>query len=540
MDANTAIALASMATAILALFVAMFQVKLEESIEARRKGKIDKLALGEWAITWPETKLIIFKLSSLLHIRSPFDDPRVLTVPFITIGALQDCLRQEALAERRGMLSRRMTSRLVQAATQYIAIGGGSGSGRIYAVRETTRKKSEACWSDAMDMCGITRQYWRLLTSVSARTCDGTIRPAGAVTNLHSILGFARAMGLRRVVKQGTSITMTNGGASITVDLKASIDGSTQFAHFGGSPNSRYVIIDEMSQQTAESIYADALWAAGCVPVASRLAYGRVATALSGSIGKYREQHEEIVSWPDAVQPPILARTDPNSRQIFHEWASGFLKARKCCNNESIADPRRVSLLALTQRPDPAIITCIRTYPKTMLSEEQLKACYHAAWWCIEHWWLDSYQVMCQTRQLAERPRLPLPDVNMIGCEFVTDIAQAKAWCQAVWPRESVLVDSGCWSNCIKQVSAWHSQAVTSVGSVFGLLEQSILMKVLQIWKLNVVSERLWAGSEATKGAYDAAICEAMLLNMALLAIAADSSASDPSENNKVLEVEFG
>jgi hypothetical protein len=310
MDVGTAVGISSMVLALLALFVAIVQVNIQASIESRRKGKTDKLALGDWAITWPQARNLAFEILNILHIRLPFGDPKILTVPFITVGALEDCLRKEASSEGRGLIDRRMKSRLVESATSSIATGSGRFTGRMYAVRSTTRKRPEACWADAMDMCGITRKYWPLLTGASALACDGAIRPANAVTNLHSLGGFARAMGLRYIEIKGTRITMTNGGASVYLDQYAGFDRPTKLAHFSGSPNGRYNILEEMSQQTAASVYADAVWSDGCVPNPFRLEM-KLPAGTAKDIGK---RH---VTWPSSINPPTLDYNDPLSEEKF-------------------------------------------------------------------------------------------------------------------------------------------------------------------------------------------------------------------------------
>jgi hypothetical protein len=295
-------------------------VNIQASIEARRKGKTDKLALGDWAMTWPQLRLAVFLTLDFLFLTSPFGDPRILTVPFITIGALEDCLRNESQALGRQPLQRRMVARLVESASQSIATGAGRFTGRMYAVRATTRKRSEACWSDAMDMCGITRKIWPLLTSASAQACDGAIRPANAVTNLHSLLGFARAMGLRQIERQGTRITMTNGGASIYLDQYAGVDRPTRLAHFSGSPNGRYFIIEEMSQQTAASIYTDAVWADGCIPVASRL------DSFTPGKSKSQETGKQRMFWPSQLSASNIPRVHQPSQNLSEALAPACLR----------------------------------------------------------------------------------------------------------------------------------------------------------------------------------------------------------------------
>ncbi|KAF2258915.1 hypothetical protein CC78DRAFT_548756 [Lojkania enalia] len=530
MDIANIVAIVTLIVALFALFAAVVQVNIQASIEERRKGKTDKLALGEWAITWPQAKGIVFGIFSTLRIPLQFGDPRIITVPFITVGALEDCLRAEASKEKRGNIERRMKARLVESATRSIAIGSGRFTGRMYAVRNTTRKRSEACWSDAMDMCGITREYWPLLTGASALACDGAIRPANAVTNLHSLWGFARAMGLRVIEINGTRITMTNGGASIYLDQYAGIDRPTRLAHFSGSPNGRYNILEEMSQQTAESVYADAVWSDGCVPVPSRL-------EPNSPLGVLKETGKRRVAWPTSINPPILDDNCPPSKEMFSSWAMEFVTI---CNREQ-PKPGRVGYIELIKAREPAVISCIRTYPIKELSSEQKKACNEALLWCVDHWWRDPNQAN-NAHGRVETPRLPLPDVSYISSEFVTGRAQAARWCHTARALESVPVDMECWNNCCryaKKASSGQYQANNTLSHG----EQAVLVKFLQGWKLYNFTYKPYDGELArnqdTAGAAST-ICEILLVAMALLSIAMDSSQMGSSEVNKALEIELG
>jgi hypothetical protein len=532
MDVGTVVAISSMGIALLALLAAIAQVNIQSSIEARRKGKTDKLAIGEWAITWPQARAMAFETLRLLHIPSPFGDPKILTVPFITVGALQDCLRNEAISEKRSPIGRRMESRLVESATRSIATGDGRFTGRMYAVRGTTRKRSEACWSDAMDMCGITRKYWPLMTGASALACDGAIRAANAVTNLHSLWGFARAMGLRSIEINGTRITMTNGGASIYLDQYAGVDRPTRLAHFSGSPNGRYNILEEMSQQTCESIYADAVWSDGCVPVHSRL-------EPKYPLGVIKDTANRRITWPFSMSPPSLARNDPVSEEVFFTWASQFLQEYK--NQYQQLGCTEVTCIQLIEAGEPAIISCIRTYPKSELSVEQVQSCSNALLWCVQHWWRDPYQVGQLQRGGPDLPRVPLADITQISSEFVTGRAQAILWCRAMETHESVPVEPNCWASCCMYAELLSiNQASTPI---LQRVHQIVLVKVLQAWKLHIFCNKLTnhgAQSNAALQELAAATSEMILLTMALLSISLDSSQIGLSEVNKSLEIELG
>lgn len=517
MDTGTAIATASMAVAVLALFVAIAQVNIQQSIEARRKGKTDKLALGAWAITCPQVRGIAFDVLGFFRIRSPFGDPAILTVPFITVGALEDCLRRGAAGEGRGALDRRMRDRLVESATQSIATGGGRFTGRMYAVRGTTRKRSEACWSDAMDMCGITRTYWPLLTGASAIACDGAIRPANAVTNLHSLWGFARAMGLRDIEISGTRITMTNG---------------------------RYHILEEMSQQTAQSIYSDAVWSSGCVPSPARLVLDVV-----GGIPD-RSSSSRRVAWPGHLNTPILALSDESDEAKYTEakftaWAEELVRGDVAMQGQ--LDARQVSFFRLLQDREPCLISCIRTFPRNELSNGQRSACAKALLWCTRHWWRDPYQTLQRTGPngttvIADRPELPLPSTVHISSEFVTATSQAMAWCQAVRSCKRIPVDAETWTACVRFAEAGAD--ITRPDLLLPYGQQMSLLKILQGWKLHVFAAKIRRPG-LPKNMPDpanqaVAACELLLITMATLAISSDASRMGSGEVAKALEIELG
>jgi hypothetical protein len=86
------------------------------------------------------------------------------------------------------------------------------------------------------------------------RHVGGAMRLANAVTNLRSLWGYARTMGLRHVENQETRITKKWRRGNI-LDQYAGVDQPTRLAHFNGSPNGQYKIIEKMSQQATESIY---------------------------------------------------------------------------------------------------------------------------------------------------------------------------------------------------------------------------------------------------------------------------------------------
>ncbi|KAK3997905.1 hypothetical protein QBC44DRAFT_314645 [Cladorrhinum sp. PSN332] len=532
MDLATSLSISTMVVTLVALVVAIAQVNVQLAVEARRKGKIDRLAIGDWAISWPQTRVLMHRLLGIFFIRSRLRNPHTVEVPFVTIGALQEYLKREARAEGRRPLDRRIVNRLVKTATESLATGSGQFSGRIYDTRETTRKKSEACWSDALDMCGIARQHWppKLLSSMSAQTCDGVIRPANAVTNLHSIMGFARAMGLRDVDMENgnTHVTLSNGGASIYIDNDLGHGTLAKQAHFSGSPNARYCVLNEMSQQTAESVYADALWSAGYVPVADRLTPLRIPP---DGRGRYRLAGEELtIIWPSSLMPPALDKNDKSCRQTFQAWATEFIANLAAGEEPTPKGAQQTSLLALVQHSDAAIVPCIRTYPKGTLTDQQVQASSSSLRWCVDHWWIDSYQELRARPPEPDRPHLPRPDVKIIGAEYVTDIDQAKKWCLWAHARESVPIDASSWDNIVS-----HAQANEGPPCI---MEWSILVNFLQAWKLHVIQERLCAPG-IPDCARDVAVCEVMVLEMALLAVSKSSTMSTSQEENKNTEVDF-
>lgn len=59
---RTAVGISCMVLTLLALFVAIVQVNIEASTEARRKGTSDKLALGDWAISSPRARGLAFEI----------------------------------------------------------------------------------------------------------------------------------------------------------------------------------------------------------------------------------------------------------------------------------------------------------------------------------------------------------------------------------------------------------------------------------------------------------------------------------------------
>jgi hypothetical protein len=121
---------------------------------------------------------------------------------------------------------------------------------------------------------------------------------------------------------------MTNGGASVYLDQYAGFDRPTKLAHFSGSPNGRSNILEEMSQQTAASIYADAVWSKGCVPNPLRLEM----KLPEGTTKDIKKRH---VAWASHINPPTLNRNDPLSEEKFSSWALDFLEidTHQCCRS---------------------------------------------------------------------------------------------------------------------------------------------------------------------------------------------------------------
>jgi hypothetical protein len=548
MDKSTAISVASFTIAVIALAAALAQVTIQFSIEQRRKGKTDTLALGDWAINWPQVKLSLCLILEPFHIQSPWGDPRLLSVPFITVKAVEDYLLAEASATMRSPLERRMTSRLVESASKTIATGGGPFTGRMYAVRATTRKRSEACWSDAMDMCGMTRRFWPLLTGVGAQACDGAVRPANAVTNLHSLWGYARTMGLRGCIREGTKITFTNGGAFIYLDQYAGHDRPTRLAHFSGSPNGRYKIVEEMSQQTGQSVYADTVWSCGHIPLMSRLELNIPATTeiqdpqakLSPIVAKER------IKWLASLELQDFARQSwQNLDGPVKLWSSSLLETfRRTIADNPPEHSTDTDIVQFVERRNAAVASCIRSYPINTMSMEEFRACNQALLWCIDHWWLNPYEMRtCQyTPNGDETPRLPDLKTAIISCEFITDIAQTIAWCEDVLGRECMSVERHCWKACRKfAVSRLDSSPPSDEALSF--TENYALIKVLQCWRLFLIyGERTPQQSVSLPGIdnSDTTTCLLILLTMALVAIANDSSKVGDVEDNKAMEIELG
>lgn len=539
------IAVISLVIAVIALVPAVIQLSIEASTEARRRGKTDRLALGDWAVGWPQLRLFIFDIYTALHIRSPLDDPKIIAVPFITLQALWECLDNEARAEHRKPLDRRMASRLIPEATEVIATGGGQFSGRMYRVRSKTRKRVEACWADAMDMCGITKRFWPegFVTAASALSCDGNIRPASAVTNVHSLWGFTRAMGLRRLKSEGDTVSMSNGGATISLRCNLSAERPTRYAHFSGSPNGRYRIVEEISQHTAESIYAEAVWSSGCVPSSDRLDPGR-AVPRTKTTAKFSALK---VDWPsDMPAPPILDRSAPYGRnlELLESWVSTV---------SHDARPGFVSYLDMIDKGHSAVITCIRSYPRNRLSPQQKLACHTAFVWCVNHWWMDVFQRR-RTRDSDNIPQIPKPHIEWISAEFVTAVDQAHEWCSKAddGDTKTVPVPEKHWQACLAFSLQKPSNETGEVKDELKLSDSGriVLEKVLQTWKLHEFCLNFRTGTSVSQIKLEdraavitkrsAARAMLLLLSMALLGTATDSAVLGSSEDNKALEVELG
>jgi len=373
------------------------------------------------------------------------------------------------------------------------------------------------------------------LTAASAQACDGQVRPANAVTNLHSLWGFGRIMGLRQVTCTATRITMTNGGASLYLDLLASVDRPTRLAHFSGSPNGRYLIIEEMSQHTAQSVYADAVWASGNVPDEHRLSRPGAKSDNPGFSQKMLAVPTHFVDI-SIVQPSGLPVLD----DTFKVWSEEFVAELESnrVKTEGVMD-----ILSLVRTP--IAISCIRTYPVGQLSASQLNACYQALSWCIRHWYLCAYQsgsLLC-FQQNIYRPRLPLLGIKHIGPEFVTSSEQCREWCFNAIQSSATLVDAHSWDNInkfanLKVGSQGHDMRLTSQ-------ENIILVKLLQCWRLMIIEgQGLGNGvryqNTPTSESYDMSTASLVALTMATIAVATDTSEVGDTEVNKAIEIEFG
>ncbi|TFK45793.1 hypothetical protein OE88DRAFT_1739920 [Heliocybe sulcata] len=543
--ADLGVGAASLGIAVVALAAALMQVTMQVDIEARRRGKTDRLALGEWSIEWPQTKLYLHYVLRLFWLKSPWGDPRALTVPFITVGEIVNYLYAEAQASGRGDLRRRMGDRLVASATNTVNTGRRLWTGRTYAVRETTRKRCEACWSDAMDMCGFTRKHWSLLSSVTAQPCSGVIRPANAVTNLHSLWGFGRVMGLRDVVRSGSKITLTNGGASLYLDLYAGADRPVRLAHFSGSALGRYRIIKEMSQHTAASVYADGSWAAGHVPLSERLS-PRHKPSPGAQSSTTRLSLPEVFP---LCRGSICASTwSPD----FDDWAS---RLTRILREVSPARPNYMNLLDYVS--SPAVVACIRTFPVSQLPPNPHAACNGALIWCVRYWPLCRYQRLCiqMSGGSVHRPFLPALGSGLIGPEFVTGAQQAQEWySEALSLAEkeggSVLVDAQGWE-LVKQRAEGkimeHSRSKDESAEDPGQNSwvYTLVVKVLQLWKLELYVELQKANSATwqaspEKEEFDALLAMLATVTMASIAVATDSTLIGEEEVNRAMEIELG
>ena len=520
---------ASFAIAVLALLGTVTQLNWQASAEARRRGKIDRLALGDWAFGWPQAKLPIFLICRFLGLPAPWSDPRIMTVPFITVGAMETYLRDEATAMRREPLARRMPHRLVESASNTIATGDGNYSGRMYNVRPVTLKRCEACWADALDMCGMARDFWpeSLMTPISAQGCDGAVRPANAVTNLHSLCGIGRIMGMRRLDRAGSRITVTNGGASLHLDLSTGANKPIRLAHFSGSPNGRYLIVDEMSQHTGQSIYADAVWASGHVPDERRLSFSSHNHGAPADSSFSRTTLLFPAKFPTLQAASTVTRGETNAS--IDGWAADMAKELETvCNSERVMDVLRLI-------KTPVVISCIRTFPVGDLQIPQLTACYQALLWCTRYWWLCPYQ---QQQQNILRPRLPILGTAYIGPEYITDVDQAEKWCEMAMKSEGALVDDRPWQRITQFAEEKAASRLANKKKAVTLTvpDHLTIVKILQCWKLMLYVKR--SSDETT----DAVLATAVLatLTMACVAVATDTVAIGDPEVNKAMEIELG
>lgn len=559
MDVPTAISLASFIIALLALFIALLQVQVQFSIDSRRKGKTDHLALGSWAISWPQTKLFIHHLLHPLGLRSPWGDPRLLTVPIITVRAIEEYLINEARATQRKPIERRIYKRLVDSVTSELASGAPAFQRHMYAVRWTTRKRSESCWTDIMDMCGFERKHWHrdLLTQASAPGCDGVVRPANAVTNIHSLTWYARIMGLRDAIQEERSVIFCNVGAKLYYE-RVHQDNPVRLAHFQGSPGGRYMILEEMSQATGQSVYADSVWAYGGVPVHAALEVHWPPKVKFDRDSPPRSARQQIL-WPDCVLElrdvdingwpwpstltPVPGLSVPQS---FVNWAMDLLQrlnpVPETAENSTINTTTELHITQFATYRLPALISCIRTYPVHRLSTSQIQTCQTALFWCIKHHWLSPYYLQHKLNDLRRAnpamPFLPTLDCSVINCEYITGTRQADEWCKAAFdsPRPATMVDKRVWESCC-------ALGPGSIAELKALNREPrrILLRVLQTWKLCLLYVEKENGY-VYWGSSDVVTALLALLTMASVALADDPKqiALGPTEENKVLEVELG
>ena len=109
-------------------------------------------------------------------------------------------------------------------------------------------------------------------------------------------------------------------------------------------------------------------------------------------------------------------------------------------------------------RSDSSFVSCIRSYPKGSMSEDQFQACNKALLWCVRHWWEDPYQHLQRQYSTFETPRLPSIQASSISCEFITGIKTAVTWCEETRSRESVQIDRQPWEDRVTFAASMASQ----------------------------------------------------------------------------------
>jgi len=426
----------------------------------------------------------------------------------------------------------------VDSVTSELASGEPAFQRHMYAVRKTTRKRSESCWTDVMNMCGFQRKHWSNLTRASAPACDGVVRPASALTNVHSLSWYARIMGLRDVARGGSNVTFSNTGAKLYYDEVVHPNSLGPLAHFHGSPGGRYMILDEMSQATSQSVYGDSAWAYGRAPL------DEVLEVDGSSAARERGKATQQILWPDCVLELRDVDIDgwPSTPDLgappdFVTWAAGLLErltpvpdpGEESVNNSSTD----LNIAQFATRRAAALVSCIRTYPLHRLNDIQTRACTAALSWCIKHHWLSPYSLSqlsrlnASPRTCLNAPLLPNLDCSIINCEYVTGTRQAYEWCKAASSGPSTSVNEGVWQSCCA--------LDTNRGT------RRVLLRVIQTWKLFLLSAEKEDG-HAYWGNADVVTALLSLLTMASLALADDPERSvlGPMEKNKVLEVEIG
>jgi hypothetical protein len=149
---------------------------------------------------------------------------------------------------------------------------------------------------------------------------------------------------------------------------------------------------------------------------------------------------KERIKWLASLELQDFARQSwQNLDGPVKLWSSSLLETfRRTIADNPSEHSTDTDIVQFVERRNAAVASCIRSYPINTMSMEEFRACNQALLWCIDHWWLNPYEMRtCQyTPNGDETPRLPDLKTAIISCEFITDIAQTITWCEDVLGRE--------------------------------------------------------------------------------------------------------